>query len=186
MAEATAAQPNCIFCQIATKSTNNTTILHSDDKVVAFPDISPAAIWLSSASMEQCQPFTPPLSGTTLHTQDDKVVAFPDISPAAVRHYLVIPAAHIPSVNDLQKGAEDYSLVNHMLEVGQTLLRRDAPECQFRFGFHRPPLNTVKHLHLHCLALPYTPRWKCVKFLSLGPVGFLEADKLLEKIKPSN
>ena len=27
-----------------------------------------------------------------------------------------------------------------------------------RFGFHQPPLNSVNHLHLHCLALPYVPR----------------------------
>ncbi|KAL5551117.1 hypothetical protein UlMin_001293 [Ulmus minor] len=144
MAGAASSQPNCIFCQIAGKSTS-TTIIHSDDKVVAFPDIS----------------------------------------PAAVRHYLVIPVSHISSVKDLQKGAEDYSLVSHMLEVGQTLLRRDAPQCQFRFGFHQPPLNTVPHLHLHCLALPYTPRWKRIKFLSLGSLGFLEADKLLERLNPS-
>jgi hypothetical protein len=24
-----------------------------------------------------------------------------------------------------------------------------------RFGFHRPPFNSVDHLHLHCMALPY-------------------------------
>lgn len=30
----------------------------------------------------------------------------------------------------------------------------------YRFGFHQPPLNSVNHLHLHCLALPYTPRYE--------------------------
>ncbi|KAF3448342.1 hypothetical protein FNV43_RR09055 [Rhamnella rubrinervis] len=125
-------------------------------------------------------------TSTTLLYSDDRIVAFQDISPSAERHYLVIPLEHIPSVKDLQKRPEDYSLASHMLEVGQMLLRRDAPQCQqYRFGFHRPPLNTVGHLHLHCLALPYTPRWKFIKFLSVGSIGFLEADKLLEKIKPS-
>lgn len=101
------------------------------------------------------------------------------------RHYLVIPVEHIPSAKDLHRSTEDYSLVSHMLEVGQTLLRRDAPQStQYRFGFHQPPLNSVNHLHLHCLALPYTPRWKRIKFLSLGSLGFLEAEKLLEKLKP--
>ncbi|KAH7549613.1 hypothetical protein JRO89_XS13G0056300 [Xanthoceras sorbifolium] len=139
---------------------------------------------------------------------DEKVVAFQDIKPAAFRHYLVIPVDHIPTVKDLQRREEDYSLVSHMLTVGQTLLRRDAPQSnQYRFGFHQPPLNSVNHLHLHCLALPFMPRqvlifgshyvfefyiihvstmgWKRVKYLSLGPLGgFIEAEKLLEKIKP--
>ncbi|KAB1217017.1 Histidine triad nucleotide-binding protein 3 [Morella rubra] len=166
---------SCIFCQIASKSTS-TTILHSDEKVIAFQDIS----------------------------------------PSAVRHYLVIPFEHIPSVKDLQRRTEDYSLVSHMLEVGQMLLHRDAPQIKQyrigerflkigtwitsggcssrpnktlyfldRFGFHQPPLNSVNHLHLHCMALPYTPRWKCVKYLSLGSLGFIEAEKLLEKLKPA-
>ncbi|KAK9275237.1 hypothetical protein L1049_022499 [Liquidambar formosana] len=145
MAMAGAASPSCLFCQIARSSTS-TSLLHTDEKVVAFEDINPSAL----------------------------------------RHYLVIPVEHISTVKDLQRTNEDHSLVSHMLTVGQTLLHRDAPQCkQYRFGFHQPPLNSVNHLHLHCLALPFTPRWKHVKYLSLGPLGgFIEADKLLEKIKP--
>ncbi|KAK8471902.1 hypothetical protein PHAVU_002G062701 [Phaseolus vulgaris] len=151
------ASPSCVFCAIATKSTSHNALLHSDDKVVAFQDINPSAF----------------------------------------RHYLVIPVAHIPTVKDLQRRTDDHSLVNHMLEVGKTLLLRDAPQSQqYRsnsiiqyqltnlFGFHQPPLNSVNHLHLHCLALPYTPRWRSIKYLSFGPLGFIEAEKFLEKIKP--
>ncbi|KAA8521387.1 hypothetical protein F0562_012051 [Nyssa sinensis] len=133
-----------------------------------------------------CQIARSSTSTTLLHT-DEKVVAFQDIKPSAFRHYLVIPVEHISTVNDLQRRAEDFSLVSHMLNVGQTLLRRDAPQSKlYRFGFHQPPLNSVNHLHLHCLALPFTPRWKHIKYLSLGPLGgFIEAEKLLERIKPS-
>ncbi|XP_054824363.1 bifunctional adenosine 5'-phosphosulfate phosphorylase/adenylylsulfatase HINT4 [Prosopis cineraria] len=124
-------------------------------------------------------------TSTTLLHADDKVVAFQDISPSAFRHYLVIPVEHIPTVKDLHRKVEDYSIVSHMLDVGKMLLLRDAPQAkQHRFGFHQPPLNSVNHLHLHCLALPYTPRWRCMKYLSLGSLGFIEADKLLEKIRP--
>ncbi|KAA3469074.1 histidine triad nucleotide-binding protein 3 isoform X1 [Gossypium australe] len=122
----------------------------------------------------------------SVRSLDDKVVAFKDINPSAFRHYLVIPVEHMPTVNDLQRRNEDYTLVSHMINVGETLLRRDAPQSnQYRFGFHQPPFNSVDHLHLHCFALPFIPRWKQLKYMSLGPLGgFIEAEKLLEKIKP--
>ncbi|KAJ0433261.1 putative sulfate adenylyltransferase (ADP) [Helianthus annuus] len=142
---AAASPSSCIFCQIARSSTT-TTLLHSDDKVVAFRDINPSAF----------------------------------------RHYLVIPVEHIATVKDLQRRTQDYALVSHMLNVGQMLLSRDAPDSiNYRFGFHQPPFNSVNHLHLHCLALPYIPRWKRVKYSSLGPLGgFIEAHKLLDRLKP--
>ncbi|XP_020697886.1 bifunctional adenosine 5'-phosphosulfate phosphorylase/adenylylsulfatase HINT4 isoform X1 [Dendrobium catenatum] len=130
-------------------------------------------------------------SSTSTHLlyTDDQVSAFPDINPSAFRHYLVIPKNHIPTVNHLLRRAEDYQLVSHMLDVGRSLLRQDAPESKlYRFGFHQPPFNSVNHLHLHCFALPFIPsfsRWKHLKYLSLGPLGgFLEAEKLLERIRP--
>uniref|UniRef100_M4D893 HIT domain-containing protein n=1 Tax=Brassica campestris TaxID=3711 RepID=M4D893_BRACM len=90
-------------------------------------------------------------------TADEKVVAFQDIKPAAQRHYLIIPVEHIPTVGDLQRGDEDYSLVSCMLSVGKELLHKDAPQTLHRFGFHQPPFNSVDHLHLHCFALPFLP-----------------------------
>ncbi|XP_042503851.1 bifunctional adenosine 5'-phosphosulfate phosphorylase/adenylylsulfatase HINT4-like isoform X3 [Macadamia integrifolia] len=155
----------CVFCQIASSSTS-TQLLHSDEKVVAFQDINPSAF----------------------------------------KHYLVIPVEHISTVKDLQRRMADYQLVSHLLDVGQTLLHRDAPDSKqyssyliklinrmsclhtchtSRFGFHQPPFNSVNHLHLHCLALPFIPRWKCIKYMSLGPFGgFIKAEKLLKKINP--
>ncbi|KAJ6806035.1 bifunctional adenosine 5'-phosphosulfate phosphorylase/adenylylsulfatase HINT4 [Iris pallida] len=72
-----------------------------------------------------------------------------------------------------------------MLNVGQSLLHKDATEPKlYRFGFHQPPFNSVNHLHLHCFTLPFIPRWKQLKYMSLGPWGFIEAEKLLARIKP--
>ncbi|KAB5564084.1 hypothetical protein DKX38_004138 [Salix brachista] len=156
------ATPACIFCRIATKSTP-TTFLYSDDMVVAFQDISPSAF----------------------------------------RHYLVIPVEHIPTVNELQKRDEDYSLVVPWLTNGYLSVfsskshvgcgeNTTTPRCAsvnavqiYIFGFHLPPFNSVDHLHLHCLALPFIPKWKYLKYTSLGSLGFIEAEELLEKIKPS-
>ncbi|KAL3737974.1 hypothetical protein ACJRO7_019495 [Eucalyptus globulus] len=125
-------------------------------------------------------------TSTPLLHSDNRVVAFEDINPSALRHYLVIPVEHISTVRDLKRRAEDYTLVSHMLDVGRMLLQRDVPQSkQYRFGFHQPPFNSVNHLHLHCLALPFIPRWKHMKYLSLGPLGgFIEAEKLLDKLKP--
>ncbi|KAL8536069.1 hypothetical protein ACS0TY_011631 [Phlomoides rotata] len=127
-------------------------------------------------------------TSTTLLHKDDKIVAFQDINPSAFRHYLVIPIEHIPTVNDLQRRSQDFSLVSHMLNVGQSLLQRDAPHAKhYRFGFHRPPFNSVNHLHLHCFALPFIPRWKAIKYMSLGPFGgFIGAEKLMQRIIPSS
>ncbi|KAG6416998.1 hypothetical protein SASPL_124439 [Salvia splendens] len=138
-----------------------------------------------SSSCIFCQITRASTPAPILH-QDDKVVAFQDISPSALKHYLVIPVEHIPTVKQLRRRAEDFALVSNMLDVGRALLERDAPHAeQYRFGFHQPPFNSVNHLHLHCFALPYTPRWRAMKYLSLGPfVGFIEAEKLLERIKP--
>ncbi|KAL9231132.1 hypothetical protein vseg_006392 [Gypsophila vaccaria] len=134
-----------------------------------------------------CQIARSSTATTPLLHRDDNVVAFEDIKPAAFRHYLVIPIEHIPTVKDLRRGNTHYSLVSHMLDVGKTLVRRDAPESkEYRFGFHQPPFNSVDHLHLHCFTLPFIPRWKFIKYVSLGPLGaFIEAEKLLEKLKPS-
>ncbi|XP_073158217.1 bifunctional adenosine 5'-phosphosulfate phosphorylase/adenylylsulfatase HINT4 [Henckelia pumila] len=139
-----------------------------------------------TASCVFCQIANSSTSVTLLH-QDDKVVAFRDINPSAFRHYLVIPIEHIPTVKDLQRRSVDFSLVNHMLTVGTSLLQRDAPYAEkYRFGFHQPPFNSVYHLHLHCFALPFTPRWKSIKYSSLGPIGgFIEVEKLLERINPA-
>ncbi|XP_042503856.1 bifunctional adenosine 5'-phosphosulfate phosphorylase/adenylylsulfatase HINT4-like isoform X6 [Macadamia integrifolia] len=132
-----------------------------------------------------CQIASSSTSTQLLHS-DEKVVAFQDINPSAFKHYLVIPVEHISTVKDLQRRMADYQLVSHLLDVGQTLLHRDAPDSkQYRFGFHQPPFNSVNHLHLHCLALPFIPRWKCIKYMSLGPFGgFIKAEKLLKKINP--
>ncbi|XP_055819675.1 bifunctional adenosine 5'-phosphosulfate phosphorylase/adenylylsulfatase HINT4 isoform X2 [Solanum dulcamara] len=106
-----------------------------------------------------CQIATSSTSTTLLH-YDDKVVAFRDINPSAFRHYLVIPKEHIPTVKNLQRRPEDFSLVSHMLDVGKSLLHRDAPQS--------------KHYS-----------WRFMKYLSLGPLGgFIEVEKLLERIKP--
>ncbi|WOL00232.1 hypothetical protein Cni_G08945 [Canna indica] len=172
---AAAARSPCLFCQIARGSTS-TDLLYAVFSFFIYRPLYCALLFHFHYSFLLL----------LLPMQDEMVVAFRDINPSALRHYLVIPIDHIATVKDLQRRTEDHRLVNHMLNVGKTLLSRDAPEStRYSFGFHQPPLNSVDHLHLHCLALPFIPSWKHMKYLSLGPFGgFIEAEKLLGKIKP--
>ncbi|KAG4968210.1 hypothetical protein JHK82_033919 [Glycine max] len=60
------------------------------------------------------------------------------------RHYLVVPVAHIPIVKYLQRKIDDYSWVSHMLQVGKTLLNRDAPQSQqYRLLTHDVGFNCI-------------------------------------------
>eukprot|EP00897_Mesotaenium_endlicherianum_P007266 jgi/Mesen1/6568/ME000336S05790 len=59
-----------------------------------------------------CQVVKGSTSGHTngiLH-RDEEVVAFADIRPAAFKHYLVVPTAHVKTINDLQHTESDCHL----------------------------------------------------------------------------
>lgn len=46
-----------------------------------------------------------------------------------------------------------FSLVEKMLDVGKRILQEKGCNLEnSRFGFHCPPFNSVKHLHLHVIS----------------------------------
>jgi diadenosine tetraphosphate (Ap4A) HIT family hydrolase len=110
--------------------------------------------------------------------QDDLVSAFLDRKSIAVGHIQVIPNRHIDNLLHLLP--EDAPLVKHMWEIGTRLLQERHPDATLRFGFHVPPRMSINHLHLHCIALPFTRKvnwsysnwlWfmspqECIKMLS--------------------
>ena len=70
--------------------------------------------------------------------------------PAAKNHLLVIPCHHIESILDLQK--KDRNLLKQLKDLGlEELQKREEKinEKELLLGFHRPPHNSVFHLHLH-------------------------------------
>ena len=83
--------------------------------------------------------------------EDEKILAFRDINPMAPSHILVIPKAHIDSVNGIT--AENSDLVAHIFEVipkiaaeeGLTGGYRVVSNCGDDAG------QTVHHLHFHIL-----------------------------------
>ncbi|XP_046643572.1 adenosine 5'-monophosphoramidase HINT3-like [Daphnia pulicaria] len=90
------------------------------------------------------------LAPATIVHQDLKYLAFNDIKPSAKNHLLVIPRDHINDIKSLT--IETVSMVEEMVAVGQQLVKNhggDLSDC--RMGFHWPPFNSIKHLHLHVI-----------------------------------
>jgi histidine triad (HIT) family protein len=84
--------------------------------------------------------------------EDERALAFRDINPQAPTHTLVIPRAHIASLNDATES--DEAVLGHLLAVAA----RVAREAGHAEGGYRTIINTgagagqsVFHLHVHVL-----------------------------------
>lgn len=85
--------------------------------------------------------------------EDDQIVAFEDQNPQALMHVLIIPRAHVATLNDLT--AEHDGLVGEMIRRGAALAAgRGFAASGFRavFNCNSDAGQTVFHLHLHVLA----------------------------------
>ncbi len=84
--------------------------------------------------------------------EDERAVAFRDINPQAPTHALVIPRAHVASLNEA--GGSDEALLGHLLVVAARVAREAGRAGS---GF-RTVINTgadagqtVFHVHAHVL-----------------------------------
>ncbi len=87
--------------------------------------------------------------------EDDEIFAFHDINPAAPIHFLMIPKAHIESLNHLQ--ADHAALLGRMLALAPKLAAEQGCRPGREGGF-RVVVNTgidggqeVFHLHVHVM-----------------------------------
>ena len=83
---------------------------------------------------------------------DDEIVAFNDINPQAPMHVLVIPRAHVATLNDLSP--EHDELIGSMMRRGAAIAaERGYAARGFRtvFNCNAEAGQTVFHLHLHVL-----------------------------------
>ncbi len=87
--------------------------------------------------------------------EDERAVAFRDINPQAPTHVLVIPRAHIESLNDAAQ--TDEPLLGHLLRVAARVANREGLS---ETGY-RTVVNTgadagqsVFHVHVHLLGGP--------------------------------
>ena len=83
--------------------------------------------------------------------EDERILAFRDIAPMAPAHILVIPKAHIPSVDGIT--AENSAVVAHIFQVIARVAAQEGLEQGYRVvsncGEHG--CQSVKHLHFHIL-----------------------------------
>lgn len=120
-----------------------------------------------------------PEGGFTVVAEDEALIVIRDRKPAALHHFLVIPKKHIGTFNlpNIIRRAHihvetvkcltqtDIPLVQAMHDLGnQVLDDMGVPIHQRQLGFHIPPVNSVDHLHLHVLGLPFHSFRRRVKY----------------------
>ena len=83
--------------------------------------------------------------------EDETILAFRDINPQAPTHILVIPKAHIPSVDGIT--AENSAVVAHIFEVIPQIAREEGLVNGYRVVSNcgDDAGQTVHHLHFHIL-----------------------------------
>lgn len=87
--------------------------------------------------------------------EDEELLAFHDIHPWAPVHFLIIPKAHLASMEDVQP-ERDSALLGRMMALAPRLAREQGATGGFRLQ-----VNTgvdggqeVPHLHLHVIGGP--------------------------------
>jgi len=83
--------------------------------------------------------------------EDETILAFRDIAPMAPTHILVIPKAHIPSVDGIN--GENSAVVAHIFETIPTIAAAEGLTGGYRVVSNCGPDagQTVHHLHFHIL-----------------------------------
>lgn len=83
--------------------------------------------------------------------EDDKILAFRDIAPQAPTHILVIPKAHIPSVDGITE--DNICIVAHIFSVIPKIAAAENLTGGYRVVSNcgADAGQTVHHLHFHIL-----------------------------------
>ncbi|KAJ2891034.1 hypothetical protein IWW38_003805 [Coemansia aciculifera] len=117
--------------------------------------------------------------------KDDAFMVFHDRKPDAEVHLLVIPRTHYGTINDMTPS--ELPMLTQMHELGQRLLDEMGYTGDMaRFGFHRPPFNSIHHLHLHCLGLPFKSGRASFPFSESNRLVFMPVARLIDSLSKSN
>ncbi|RPI29851.1 MAG: histidine triad nucleotide-binding protein [Acidobacteria bacterium] len=90
-------------------------------------------------------------SPARLVKEDDLALAFRDTNPQAPTHILIIPKAHIQSIDAARP--EDEPVLGRLLLMAQVIAREEGIVGGYRLVFNngRGAGQTVFHIHLHLL-----------------------------------
>ncbi len=83
--------------------------------------------------------------------EDEKILCFRDIAPQAPVHLLVVPKAHVPSVDAISK--ENAGTVAHIFECIPKIAKQQGLSKGYRVISNVGPdaCQSVPHLHFHIL-----------------------------------
>ena len=84
--------------------------------------------------------------------EDERALAFRDINPQAPTHALVIPRAHVASLEEA--GEDDEAMLGHLLRVAARVAREEGhAETGYRTVINTGAGagQTVFHIHVHVL-----------------------------------
>ncbi len=106
----------------------------------------------ASAECVFCRISRGEIPATVVH-EDEDLLVFEDLNPQAPTHLLIIPRAHVASVDDLHDGERD--LVGGLILAARDVARsQGVAEDGYRLVANtgRDGGQTVDHLHVHLLA----------------------------------
>ena len=103
---------------------------------------------------------------TDMVYEDDKIAVFRDAAPQAPVHMLMVPKAHIESLDDLND--EHADLMGHMMLKIKEVAAKEGLENGYRCVINtgEDGQQTVQHLHIHLIGY----------FIDRRPVGIDDRD----------
>lgn len=82
--------------------------------------------------------------------EDDAILAFKDVKPQAPFHWLVIPKAHLPTLEDF--GADQAELAGRLMFVARQLAaEHGVPGFRVAMNVNEAGGQVIFHAHLHVL-----------------------------------
>ncbi len=98
----------------------------------------------------------------------------------------MVPRSHI--TNAVTLTTADLPLLDYMKGVGEKVLKERHAQSggpqplEAQFVFHIAPFNSINHIHLHCLALPFSSWWSAKKYTA-GSRWCWDFDKVRQYVK---
>ncbi|GIY45400.1 histidine triad nucleotide-binding protein 3 [Caerostris extrusa] len=175
----------CLFCCIKDKSTE---IIFEDEEYLAFRDIKPATshhyLIIPKSHMTNTSSLLPsdiPIELCTLIYFHQTFLST-HILPFIVCQFSILsferPGKNL-QMNDFKN--------KRLVEIGEIILKNNSASISdARFGFHVPPFNSIRHLHLHAISCVNEMGFISRLIFKPDSYWFITASTLIEKLEKSN